>query len=116
LITPCAATSTLTHLPRQVAESGSFGDELNPEQYAKATVLAPVAMMSATAAASRRLGRLTYIYFEDEPTLGGQTAHQGRGAADCGEHGEAAGAVAQALSLSRRSLIAGVDERPELRA
>src|SRR6516225_10636144 len=35
LITLCPAGSTLTHLPRQIAESDSFTDELDPEQYAE---------------------------------------------------------------------------------
>ena len=35
LITLCPAGSTLTHLPRQIAESDPFTDELDPEQYAE---------------------------------------------------------------------------------
>jgi hypothetical protein len=45
--------------------------------------------------------KLAYVYFEAEPgrRFGGRVAYQGRGAADCGEGGEAAG-VARALTMS----------------
>jgi len=43
--------------------------------------------------------QLAYVYFEEEPGLaiGRQAAHPRRGAADCGQYRQAAGAVAQAL-------------------
>ena len=46
--------------------------------------------------------KLAFVYFERSwPASRGEAAHQRRGAADCGEHCQAAGAVAQVLSRKR---------------
>ena len=53
---------------------------------------------------NRRLaGFLPVSPLEDEPgsRIGGQAAHQSRGAADCGEYREATGGVAEDLAVAR---------------
>jgi hypothetical protein len=45
--------------------------------------------------------QLAYVYYESEPgPLSGKVSQRGRGAADCQQHRQAAGAIAEALSFS----------------
>ncbi len=48
----------------------------------------------------KNLGTAQKVLFSNDPAHGGQAVHQRRGAADCGEYRQAAGAVAEAVASS----------------
>jgi hypothetical protein len=51
---------------------------------------------------SNNAGALSYVYYEGEPgrRSAGKATHQSRGAADCGEYRQAAGAVAAQVNVT----------------